>query len=152
MVELKTFLIAMVPVIELRGSIPIALEVYHMPLWSAYFFSVLGNLGALCLIVILGSICTAFLVKRGGLLARTWTWVLEHTKKAHEPKAVQWGKGLAVLLLVATPIPFVGGWTGAFLALVLGMSLLQAFPFLLAGSLLAGIFVSILTVGITSIL
>jgi len=142
----------MSPVIELRGSIPIALEMYHLPLWSAYFFSVLGNLTALCLIVALGSVCTAFLAKQGGVFARMWMWILEHTKKAHESKAVQWGKGVAVLLLIATPIPFVGGWTGAFLAIVLGMSFLQALPFLLAGSLLAGIFVSILTIGITGIL
>ncbi len=49
--ELKTFLIAMSPIIELRGSIPIALEVYKLPIWSAYLFSVLGNLVPLILII-----------------------------------------------------------------------------------------------------
>ncbi|KKU86006.1 MAG: hypothetical protein UY15_C0017G0001, partial [Parcubacteria group bacterium GW2011_GWA2_47_9] len=42
--ELSTFLIAMSPIVELRGAIPVAIAVYHLPVWSAYLFSVLGNL------------------------------------------------------------------------------------------------------------
>ena len=50
--ELVTFLIAMSPVVELRGSIPWAIASAGLPVWSAYFWSVLGNMVPLCLIVL----------------------------------------------------------------------------------------------------
>lgn len=150
MEELKIFLIAMSPLVELRGSIPIALEVYHLPLWSAYLWSVLGNIIPLLLIAGLGERIIYFFSFR-------WKWahnlsfaVFEHTRNNHQATVERFGKRLAVLILTATPIPFIGGWTGAIAAVVFGLKFKEAFPLLLGGVMIAGIIVSILTLGIST--
>ncbi|MBN1778961.1 MAG: small multi-drug export protein, partial [Candidatus Buchananbacteria bacterium] len=51
--ELATFLLALLPLTELRASIPIGIFVYHLPAFSAFFYSVLGNLVAGYLVLVL---------------------------------------------------------------------------------------------------
>ncbi|HDZ54405.1 MAG TPA: ligand-binding protein SH3 [Candidatus Nealsonbacteria bacterium] len=150
--ELKTFLIAMSPVVELRGSIPMALEVYKMPVWSAYLFSVLGNLVPLILIISIFSPVSRFLSKKFGFFDQFFTWIFIHTRKIHQSKFEKWGKNLTVIILVAIPIPFIGGWTGAIAAFVFGISFKKALPLIIIGSSLAGIIVIILTLGISKLI
>ena len=42
--ELATALIAMIPIAELRGAIPIALGVYDLPVWEVFLLAVVGNI------------------------------------------------------------------------------------------------------------
>jgi uncharacterized membrane protein len=150
--ELITFLLAILPVTELRLSIPIALEVFHLPVWSAYLFSVLGNLVPLILIISILDPISKFLSSRFYLFNRFFIWLFAHTRSAHQSKFEKWGKNLAVIILVATPIPFIGGWTGAIAAFVFGISFKKALPLVIAGSLLAGMIVTILTLGIFNLI
>jgi uncharacterized membrane protein len=149
--ELKTFLIAVSPIVELRGSIPIALAFYHLPPWSAYLWSVLGNILPLCLIVGTGSFFLKLFSRYVPVLGKIAVLVFEHTRKAHQSKAERWGKNIMVLVLVAIPIPLVGGWTGAIAAFAFGMQLKKAFPFLVLGSMLGGAIVMLFTFGFTAI-
>ncbi len=162
--ELKTFLIAMSPIVELRGALPIALTVYKLPFSSAYFFSVLGNL--VPLIVIIGCLnpiynfisslvsrnqkyrfVPGFVIKIVNLGKRILDWMLSHTRKANESKFKRLGKELAVLILVATPIPFIGGWTGAICAFIFGVSFKKALPLVILGTMLSGLIVALFTMG-----
>src|SRR3989344_3683092 len=143
--ELATFLIAMSPVVELRGSIPIAINIYHLPVWSAFAWSVLGNIIPLCFIVGTGDFFLKLFGRYMPILNVIATGIFEHTRKAQQSKVARWGKNITVLLLVATPIPFLGGWTGAIAAFAFGMRLKKAFPFLLLGSMLGGVIVTFLT-------
>lgn len=149
--ELATFLIAMSPVVELRGSIPVAMNVYHLPAWSAFTWSVLGNIVPLCLIVGTGDFFLKLFGRHIPILNTIALRIFEHTRNAQQSKVARWGKSVAVLLLVATPIPFLGGWTGAIAAFAFGMRLRKAFPFLLLGSMLGGAIVMLLTLGFTAI-
>ncbi|MCH8741480.1 small multi-drug export protein [Patescibacteria group bacterium] len=142
----------MSPVIELRGSIPIALKVYNLPVWSAYFFSVLGNLVPLILIIWLLDPFSKLLSSRFFFFRQFFIWLFAHTRRVHRSKFEKWGKGLTVIILVATPIPFVGGWTGAIAAFVFGISFKKALPLVIIGSAIAGIIVTILTLGISKLL
>lgn len=150
--ELKTFLIAMSPVVELRGAIPIALEVYKMPVWSAYLFSVLGNLVPLILIISIFNPVSRFLSKKFGFFDQLFTWIFAHTRKIHQSKFEKWGKNLTVIILVATPIPFIGGWTGAVAAFVFRISFKKALPLVIIGSLMAGLIVTVITLGISNLI
>ena len=141
----------MSPIVELRGSIPVALEIYGLPVWSAYLWSVLGNLVPLTLIVWLGEPLSRFFLQKSYFLNRLIAWVFSHTRKAHQSKFEHWGKKMAIITLVATPIPFIGGWTGAIAAFVFGVKLKEAFPLLVAGSLLAGIIVTVISLGVFSL-
>ena len=140
--ELSTFLIAMSPIVELRGAIPVAIAVYHLPVWSAYLFSVLGNLVPLTLIVLLGEPVSKFISKKIHFLGRALELLFVHTRKTQQSKFEKLGKNLAVIILVATPIPFVGGWTGA-----IGVPLKRALPLVVTGSFLAGAIVTTITLG-----
>lgn len=150
--ELLTFLIAMSPIVELRGAIPIAISVYHLPVWSAYLFSVLGNLVPLTLIILLGDPVSKFISKKVRFIGKLLEWLFLHTRKAQQSKFDKLGKNLAVVILVATPIPFVGGWTGAIAAFVFGVPPKKAVPLVFMGSLLAGVIVTLLTLGALSII
>src|SRR3989344_6376356 len=139
--ELKTFFIAMIPVVELRGAIPIALQVYNLPLWSALLFSVLGNF------VLMFSV---FLM--GNFIANIFPGVFEHTRNKHHSNVARFGKRAVVFVLSALPIPFVGGLTGAIAAFVFGVPFKEAVLLMGSGLVVAGIIVSAVPLGIVNIL
>ena len=149
--ELKVFLIAMSPVIELRGSIPIALNFYHLPLWSAYLFSVLGNLVPLILIISVLEPISKTLSQKFYFFNWFFGWLFSYTRKKHLTAFQKWGEKLAVVILVAIPIPFIGGWTGALAAFVFGLSFKKSLPLVIAGCLLAGVIVTLLTLDISQV-
>jgi len=150
--ELKTFLIAMSPLVELRGSIPIAIEIYKLPIWSAYLFSVLGNLVPLILIISVLEPISKSLSSKSRFFNSVFNWIFKHTKKINQSKFEKWGKNLAVIILVATPIPFIGGWTGAICAFLFGISFWRALPLVTTGVLIAGLIVTLASLGIFKLL
>src|SRR3989338_1387173 len=139
--ELKTFFIAMIPVVELRGAIPWALEVYHLPLWKALPLAVLGNL------VLMTSIVLA-----GNFLFKIIPGVFVHARNAHHSNVARYGKRAVVFILRALPVPFVGGLTGAVSAVVFGVPFKEAVLLMGSGLVVAGIIVSAVTLGIAKIL
>ncbi|MDO8474400.1 MAG: small multi-drug export protein [bacterium] len=149
MFELKTFLIAMSPVVELRGSIPIALEMFHLPLWSAYFFSVLGNMVPVLLLPFLG-VVSSELSRRFSFLERFLSWLFLYTRKKHE-RSFELFRDFALVIFVAIPLPLTGAWTATLVAFVFGIPLRKAFPLILLGVIIAGVTVTLITLGITSI-
>ena len=149
MFELKTFLIAMSPVIELRGSIPIALEMYHLPLWSAYAFSVLGNMVPVLLLPLLGIVSGA-LSRRFSFLEKFFSWLFLRTRRKHE-RSFELFRDFALVIFVAIPLPLTGAWTATLVAFVFGIPFRRAFPLILLGVIIAAVIVSLITLGVTSI-
>jgi uncharacterized membrane protein len=141
--ELKTFLIAMSPIIELRGAIPIALKVYNLPIWSAYLFSVLGNLIPVIFLLLLLDITQQFLSKHFYFFNRFFVWLFEKTRRNHQRKFEHW-KEFALVVLVAVPLPLTGAWTGSLCAFVFGIPFKKAFPLIAAGVIIAGALISLI--------
>lgn len=148
--ELKTFIIAMSPIVELRGSIPIALEVYNLPVWSSYFWSVLGNVTPVVFILILLKSVSEYLSGHSHYFNNFFTWLFQRTRNHHWRKFERWGKW-ALFILVAVPLPFTGIWTGSIAAFVFGIPIKKALPIIFAGSITAGLLVLLLTLGIINI-
>lgn len=142
--ELATFLIAAVPVTELRASIPLAYQVYKLSAFSAWFWSVLGTFSAMLLIVTILEPIEKFLSNRFDIFARFFDWLFEHTRKRANHKMEKYG-AWAIFILAAIPIPFLGGMTGALAAFVFGVPLKKSVPLLLLGTMLAGGIVLFLT-------
>ena len=144
-----TFLISMVPVIELRGAIPIGVGAGLSPL-VAIGVSIVGNLVPVPFIIIFIKKIFAWLrtvsTKLDGLVTRL--------EKRAEAKSVTvqryafWG----LFILVAIPLPGTGAWTGALVAAMLEMPLKKAFPAILLGVLGAGAIVSFVTYGAGALL
>ncbi len=144
--ELATFLIAAIPVTELRASIPLAYEAYEMPAFFAWFWSVAGTFFTMLVIVLALDPIAKWLSGYSEWLKNFFSWLFEHTRKRTNGKMEKY-ESWAIFILAATPIPLVGGMTGALAAFVFGISLKKSVPLLLLGTMLSGGIVLFLTVG-----
>jgi len=145
--QLIVFLISTLPIIELRGAIPIAISLYHMSVPTAFFWAVLGNIIPVIFILWFLKAGSDFLSHRFYFFNRFFTWLFERTQKKHSRKFKLW-KEFALVILVAIPLPFTGAWTGSLAAFVFGVPIKKAFPLIVLGVLIAGVIVSLVTIGI----
>lgn len=142
-----TFLIAMLPVVELRGAIPVGVGMLgRSALPSVYLAAVLGNMLPVPFIIVYIRRIFQWLRRRSrrldGLVTR-----LEI--KAHlKGRMVTRYKYLGLCILVAIPLPGTGAWTGALVAAFLDMRLRSAVPAIFLGVVIAGILVSLVTGGV----
>ena len=139
-----TFLISMVPVIELRGAIPIGVAAGLSP-WLAIGVSVIGNLVPVPFIIIFIKKIFAWMrtniKKLDGLVTRLEKRA--ESKSETVQKYAFWG----LFILVAIPLPGTGAWTGALVAAMLEMPLKKAFPAIALGVLGAAAIVAFVTYG-----
>src|SRR3989338_424946 len=117
--ELKVFLIALSPIFELRGSIPIALGVFHLPVWSAFLISVIGNILPVVFIFSLLESVSGYLSRHVHFFDRFFFLLFVRTRRKHA-KTFERGKALVLMFFVAIPLPFTGAWTGALCAFFFG--------------------------------
>jgi uncharacterized membrane protein len=135
--ELATFLVALIPITELRAAIPLAVNVYGMSSIAAWFYSVTGTYFAMVLIVLLLDPIAKLLSKNIPIFEKFFTWLFEHTRKRAGGKMEKYGSW-AIFILAATPIPFLGGMTGALAAFVFGVHLKKSLPLMLVGTMVSG--------------
>lgn len=144
---LATFIIAMIPVTELRAALPLAYKVYGLSAFWSWFWSVAGTFFTMVLIVLLLDPIARFLSKHFGFFEKFFNWLFAHTRKRANGKMEKYGEW-AIFLLAATPIPLLGGLTGALAAFVFGVPLKKSLPLLLLGTMVSGGIVLALTLGI----
>jgi len=142
--EFITTLISMLPVIEIRGAIPVAVYLLKMPLFQAYLWSVIGN----CLIIIPFII---FLEKFSQYLMKYkffkifFEWWFSRAKK--NKNLMQKYEALGLAIFVAIPLPVTGAWTACVLAYIFCIKKRYAVPAIFLGVAVAGLIVMAITVG-----
>lgn len=144
-----TFLMAMVPVVELRGAIPYGV-IAGLSVPAAFIIAVIGNLVPIPVLVVFTRKVFEWLRT---ISAGLDGFVSRLEAKAEKNKEVVmkyefWG----LVLLVAIPLPGTGAWTGALVASFLDFRFRDAFISILLGVLTAGILVSALSYGIFGII
>lgn len=145
---LQTFLISMVPVIELRGAIPYGVA-RGLEFWQAIPVAIVGNLVPVPFIIVFIRKIFAWLRTKSawlnGLVTKLENRALSKTDTVK--KYAFWG----LFLFVAIPLPGTGAWTGALIAAMLEMRVKEAFPAIAFGVLTAGAIITFLTyvVGLT---
>lgn len=145
---LQTFLISMVPVLELRAGIPYGVSLgldYH----RAALAAILGNLFPVPIIILFVRQVFAWLRKRS-LKLDAWISGMEN-KAEHKGEKVRRYGALGLILLVAIPLPGTGAWTGALVAAVLGLRMRDALPAIIAGVVIAAAIVLGVTYGVSTI-
>ncbi|MBU2028907.1 small multi-drug export protein [Patescibacteria group bacterium] len=142
--ELATFLIAIIPITELRVALPLAYKVYGLSALVAWLWSVLGTFFAMVLIVTILDPIANFLSRYIKFFEKFFRWLFEHTRKKTNGKMEKYGEW-AIFILAATPIPLVGGMTGALAAFVFGVPLKKSLPLLLFGTMVSGGIVLLVT-------
>jgi uncharacterized membrane protein len=145
--QLATFLIAMIPIAELRVSIPLALGTYKMSIWSSYFYSVIGNIVPVFFILYFIDPVSKFLMKHFQIFNRFFTWLFNHTRLKFEGKYAKYG-ALALVIFVAIPLPMTGAWTGALAAFLFQIPRKIGAVLVSLGVLLAGIIVTLASLGV----
>lgn len=146
--ESVILLTSMLPIAELRLAIPLAIGVYDMPVFSAFLWAVLGNIIPIIFIILgLDLLINKLLIHRIYIFNRFFTWLFERTRRKHSKSFERW-RNLALVILVAIPLPFTGAWTGALAAFVFGIPIKRAFPLIVLGVLIAGLIVTSVTIGV----
>ncbi|WLD75658.1 small multi-drug export protein [Mogibacterium neglectum] len=147
---LKTFVMAMVPIIELRGAIPYGAGIAGLPIWQATLIAVLGNLLPVPFLVVFTRDIFSWMRKKSDKLNNI---VQMMERKADRNKDVVlryefWG----LMILVAIPLPGTGAWTGALVAAMMDMQLKRAFPAIALGVVAAAFIVTWVTYGASTFL
>ena len=149
--EVIIFLFAMMPIFELRGAIPVAaIFGVNIAIWKIYLIAVIGNMIPVLPILLLLEPVSNFLSERSKSFDRFFEWLFNRTRRRVESKIEKYG-ALGLIVFVAIPLPVTGAWTGCIAAFLFGIRLRYAFPAILAGVMIAGVIVSIVTYGASSV-
>ena len=141
---LLTFGTAMVPVIELRGAIPVGVAA-GLPPVVACLTAILGNLLPVPFIMLLARRIFDWL-RDTRFFGPKIAWL---ERRAHlKGRLVRKYRLLGLVVLVGIPLPGTGAWTGALVAALLDIRLRTALPAILLGLLIAGGITTAVTVGV----
>lgn len=139
--EAVVFALATLPVIELRGAIPVGYWLQLKPV-TLTVLSVLGNMVPVPFIILYLKRFATFLTGKNETASRFLDMVFKRAKeKAGPVEEFQW---LGLMLFVAVPFPGTGAWTGAIIASILDMPFWPAVSANFVGVVLAGLLVNLL--------
>ncbi len=145
---LLTFLMSMVPVVELRGAIPVGYA-NDLDMWLVITLSIIGNMLPVPFIIL--------------FIRQIFKWMRKVNKKfaaivdkmeakaaKHQDKVTKYGFW-GLLILVAIPLPGTGAWTGALVAAMMELRLKTALPAIFLGVVIAAVIVAFVTYGVAVI-
>ena len=143
--EWCVFFCSMIPIIELRGAIPLGAAL-GMPWWLNYICAVVGNMIPIPFILLFIRKFIAWMTaSRVKFFNKIGGWLTRKAEKNREKieKYSFWG----VCLFVALPLPVTGAWTGSLAAATIGMKRWKAFFSCLLGVMIAGVIVTLIAYG-----
>ena len=142
---IEVLMVSAMPLSELRGGIPLALYLGFSPLES-YILAVLGNLIPVPFILLLLDKIKNIKIKFISKIYLATTTRIEKRRSIIEKYGY-----VGLMLFVAVPLPITGAWTGSLLAFLLGLNKLKSFIAISVGVSLAGIIVTLTSVGVLHI-
>ena len=145
---LIVFLVSMVPLIELRGAIPIS-QGMGLPIWTSYVISIIGNMIPVPFIYLFARKILEWGADKP-VIGKFFTFCLEKGKKGGEKLQEKAGRGLfvALMLFVGVPLPGTGAWTGTLAASLLDMKFKDSVIAVMLGVLLAGVIMMAASMGV----
>ena len=145
---LYIFFISMVPLIELRGAIPVS-QILSLPLIPSYMVCILGNMLPVPIIYLFARKVLEWGADKP-VIGKFFTFCLEKGEKGGQKLQAKAGRGLflALLLFVGIPLPGTGAWTGTLAASFLDMDFKSSVIAVMGGVLLAGIIMGLGSAGV----
>ena len=139
--ELVVLVISALPLAELRGALPVAINLFHFPWHYALLLAIIGNLVPVpFLLLFLGAISR--LLSKIGIFKRMLQWLFERTRR--RGKIVERYERIGLTLFVAIPLPITGAWTGSLVAVLFGLKFKHALLSIFIGISIAGAIVTCL--------
>lgn len=147
---LIVFFVSMVPLIELRGAIPIAVGMDLDKLVS-FIISIVGNMLPVPIIYLFARKVLIW-GKDKKYIGKFFTWCLQKGEKGGKKLESKAGRGLywALFLFVGVPLPGTGAWTGTLAASVLDLDFKKTVIAVMGGVLLAGLIMMAISFGLFS--
>ncbi|MDO5480619.1 MAG: small multi-drug export protein [Candidatus Saccharibacteria bacterium] len=153
---LLVLLVSMVPLIELRGAIPIAIGMdIGLPEWAVLLIALVGNILPVPIIYLFAQ----KVLKWGQKCKIKWfkkfcNFCLEKGQKAGNKmlKKAKGGVYLGLFLFVAIPIPGTGAWTGTLAASILDLDFKKSMLAVIAGVITAGLIMLLVSLGVFRVL
>ena len=139
--ELIVLAISASPLVELRGALPVAINLFHFPWYYALLLCIVGNLLPVPLILLFLDTLSRFLSKVE-IFRRMLNWLFEHTRR--RGKIIERYERIGLALFVAVPLPVTGAWTGSLVAILFGLKFKHAFLSISIGVFIAGTIVTCL--------
>ena len=146
--KIVTFVMAMIPVFELRLSIPWAIHKLNLEWSDAFFYSILGN-ASIALILI--AIIYYFKVERIksfintipiiGFIFKKW----ESSSIKKSKKIEKWGY-TGLMCFVAIPLPITGAWTAVLISFFLDLKKIKTFIAIVLGLLISATIVTTVSI------
>ena len=145
---IKVAILSTLPITELRGAIPVGINLYHLPVLPTYLFSVLGNIIPAFFLLIYLKPLSDFL-RRWSIFDLFFSWLFQRTRR-YERRYEKYG-ALFLFLFVSIPLPGSGVWTASVVAFIFGIRFWYAFPMMIAGVAVAGLIVTGANLGIINL-
>lgn len=151
---LLIFLISMVPIIELRGAVPIGLSTAWgnpLPILPLYIVCIIGNMLPVPLIFFFARKVLEWGADKK-FIGKFFRFCLEKGEKGGKKLQEKAGRGLyvALFLFVGIPLPGTGAWTGTLAASFLDMDFKKSCIAIMGGVVLAGIIMGLASIGVFS--
>ncbi len=145
------FFISMVPIIELRGAIPVAVGM-GMQGWQLFWAYVVCIVGNMLPVPFIYFFARKVLIwgKDKKYIGKFFTWCYNKGEKGGKKLQAKAGRGLfiALLLFVGIPLPGTGAWTGTLAASFLDMGFKKSVIAVMCGVVLAGIIMGLASMGV----
>lgn len=142
---ITTLIISMIPVVELRGAIPIGAGVLSLPVYTAAITSMIGNMLPVPFIIVFIRTIFVWMRKKSARLGR----LADRLEKNAKTKGARLYRSelIGLIIFTAIPLPGTGAWTAALIAAILNIRLKIALPAIGIGVVVAGVLVSGITYG-----
>lgn len=149
---LLVFLVSMVPLIELRGAVPIGLSTWMgdpLPILPLYIVCILGNMLPVPIIFFFARKVLVWGADKK-FIGKFFKFCLEKGEQGGKKLQEKAGRGLywALFLFVGIPLPGTGAWTGTLAASLLDMDFKKSVIAIIAGVVLAGIIMGLAASGV----
>ncbi len=138
--EIIVAFVAMLPVVELRGAIPLGLYLGLSPV-STFIWAEIGNMIPLFFILAWLGPVSAYLMKHSKFFHKFFTKIFDTTRQKHSKRFEKMGE-IFILILTCIPLPGTGAWTGALLAFLFDVPYWRAILILFIGNIVAGLIIS----------
>ncbi len=143
--ELIVFVVSMLPLIELRGSIPIGLIMGINP-WVVFFLTFIASLIPGPFIILLIKKIFAFL-DRFAFFEKLIDKIIRRNQRKHADKIERYGYW-GLLIIVAIPLPGTGVWSGSLAAALFDMKFFKALIIIILGNLVAALVIMMVSLGV----
>ncbi len=145
--EWAVFFLSMIPITELRATIPLAITQFGMTPLTVFFYAVMGNTIMGALVISIVEPITKLAINKVSFLRRFWEHYINRIVTNNQNKFEKWG-ALALITFIAIPLPMTGAFTGAVAASIFRVPFKKAVPVIFIGCAIAGIIVTMLTLWI----